>query len=478
MDRRDIEKTLHGEKVYIVGGGVTGLSAAWQLAARGAAVTVFEAEDHLGGMAATFRHGDTLLDLGPHKFFSVMEERMRLTQEIMGEDFLTVPKRSRIRLAGHFLNYPVGLFDLLKNLNPLIAVSGGLSYGWQMLRNLFDHTPARSYEVYLVRKFGRRLYELIFGQYARKIWGDPATLARSLAETRVAVPGLFTLLWRMLFARRGGPVIHAETFGYPKYGSGQFSERLAQLAREHGAAIELNASVSGIEVDGNNVSGLRLGSGRRIAVGADDVVINTCAAGYLTRLITPRPSQEILAAADGLKTRDLILVYVFLNRPSVSEDNWLFFPEGKYIFNRVFEQKNFSRFMVPQERTVLCLEIVVSSAEIQRSSPEDLTERALAGLVECGLIERSQVSETLVRRVRWAYPVYDLDYEKNSTTVYNYLDGIQNLYSVGRQGGFNYIGQIDCLDIGIVTAEHIARRQSKTGWDDLRRHFGSYIVLD
>jgi protoporphyrinogen oxidase len=473
-----VEKSMQGQNIYIIGGGVTGLSAAWQLAERGATVTVFEAEDHVGGMATTFRHGDFLLDLGPHKFFSVMEERMRLAEEIMGADFLTVPKRSRIRLAGRFLNYPVGLFDLLKNLNPFIAISGGLSYLWQMLRNLFDRNPAGSYEDYLVKKFGRRLYELIFAQYARKIWGDPRTLARSLAETRVAVPGLFTLLWRMLFARRGGPVIHAETFRYPKYGSGEFSERLAQLARENGAVIKLNATVSGIELDGGRVSALRLADARRVAIGKDDTVISTCAAAYLTRLVALRPPEDVLAAAERLKTRDLILLYVFLDRPSVSQDNWLFFPEAKYIFNRVFEQKNFSPFMTPQDRTVLCLEIVISSAEIQQSSPEVLTERALDGLEECGLINRSQVSETLLKRVKWAYPVYDLDYKRNAELVYRYLDDIPNLYSVGRQGGFNYIGQIDCLDIGIVTAEHVSRRQGKFGWEAQRRHFASYIVLD
>lgn len=473
-----MDKVFNGQKAYVIGGGVTGLTAAWQLAQRGMDVTVFEAEEYVGGMAATHRHGDFLLDLGPHKFFSVMPERMRLAEEIMGDDFLTVPKRSRIRLAGRFLNYPVGLLDLVKNLNPLVAVSGGLSYLWQSLRNLFDRSEASSYEDYLVKKFGRRLYELVFAQYARKIWGEPRRLARSLAETRVAVPGLLTLLWRMIFARNSGPLIHAETFRYPKYGSGQFSERLAQLARENGARIELKAVLTGLDLEDGRVLSLRLAGGRHIDVGEEDAVICTCAAAYLARLISPKPPPEVLRAAENLKTRDLTLVYVILDRPTVSDDNWLFFPEGKYIFNRVFEQKNFSPFTVPAERTALCLEIVVSSPEIQQAGPDTLTERALAGLEECGLVRRSQVSETFTRRVKWAYPVYDLDYQRNFAAVYRHLDGITNLYAVGRQGGFNYIGQIDCLDVGIVTAEHIARRQGKSGWEAVRRHFASYIVLD
>ena len=466
------------KKAIIIGAGVTGLTAAWQLAQAGLDVQILEVNDHVGGMSATFRHGDFLLDLGPHKFFSVMEDRMALSEKIMAEEFITVPKRSRIRLAGRFLNYPIGLVDVALNLNPWIAVSGGLSYAWQLLANLFDRSEPVSYEDWLVKRFGRCLYELIFGQYARKVWGDPRTLARSLAETRVAIPGLFTLVWRMLFAAHKGPVIHAETFRYPRLGSGRFSERLLEMAVQNGARLSLNSPLNDLRVVDGRVAAYKVGSGDWIEVDADDVLVTTLPVGYLARMISPAPEGAVLQAAEDLRTRDLILLYLVLDRPSVSQDNWLFFPERKYIFNRLFEQKNFSTEMAPADKTVLCLEIIVSSQEIEESAPAALYEKALAGLEECGLVKRSEVKEYFTRKVHWAYPVYDLDYQENTEKVYAYLDGISNLYSVGRQGGFSYIGQIDCLDVGIVTAEHILRGQGKNGWQAARRHFADYIVLD
>src|SRR5947207_3166974 len=148
-------------KAIIVGAGVTGLSAAWQLAMAGMQTTVLEASSRVGGMATTFKHKDFLLDQGPHKFFSVMEDRMQMAEEIVGNgDFLVVPKRSRIRLAGKFLNYPLALLDIVKNLSPFIAVSGGLSYFFQLTKNVFNRQPDISYEDWLVRRFGRKLYEL------------------------------------------------------------------------------------------------------------------------------------------------------------------------------------------------------------------------------------------------------------------------------------------------------------------------------
>jgi protoporphyrinogen oxidase len=466
-------------RAIIVGAGVTGLSTAWQLATAGMQTTVLEASSRVGGMATTFKHKDFLLDQGPHKFFSVMEDRMRMAEEIVGNgDFLVVPKRSRIRLAGHFLNYPLALLDIVKNLSPLIAISGGLSYFLQLAKNVFDRRPDISYEDWLVRRFGRRLYELIFAEYARKIWGDPQQLARELAETRVAIPGLLPLLWSMLITRGKGRVIHAETFRYPKLGSGEFSRRLAELALENGGEIQYGSSLVEVNLRGRQVDSLRLASGETIAVGASDVVITTIPIGYLLRLIKPAPPKDVLDAAKGLKTRHLVLLYLILNRSSVSDDSWLFFPENKYIFTRAFEQKNFSSYMCPPDKTALCLEIVAIDNSLWRASDEDLYERTITGLEDTGLVKRSEVIEYFTRRLPWVYPVYDLDYKQNTQVTLDYLDGISNLYSVGRQGGFNYVGQIDCLDIGVVTAEHILQRNGKNDWANARQRFADYIVLD
>jgi len=466
-------------RAIVIGAGVTGLTTAWQLSSANMDTLVLEATSRVGGMATTFRHKDFLLDQGPHKFFSVMTDRMEMAEAIVGsDDFLVVPKRSRIRLSGHFLNYPLGLLDIVKNLNPLIAVSGGLSYFLQLIKNLVDRRPDISYEDWLVRRFGRKLYELIFAEYARKIWGDPKKLARELAETRVAIPGLLPLLWSMLVTRGKGRVIHAETFRYPKLGTGEFSRQLAELVLKHGGEIQYGSALVEMTLTDNYVSALRLASDETITLRPNDVVVTTVPIGYLTRLIKPTPPPEVLQAAKNLKTRHLVLLYLILDRPSVSDDSWLFFPENKYIFTRAFEQKNFSQYMCPDDKTSLCLEIVAVDQDLWRASDEYLYERAIAGLEEMGLVNRSEVIEYFTRRMPWVYPVYDLDYKKNTRVALDYLDGIPNLYSVGRQGGFNYVGQIDCLDIGLVTAGQILRNDGKSRWSEARHRFDNYIVLD
>ena len=85
------------KKAIIVGAGITGLSAGWKLSSEGYQVTIIEKENHVGGLAYTFRHGDCRLDFGPHKLFTVMEAVMQEIRNLIGDEMLTIPKRSRIR---------------------------------------------------------------------------------------------------------------------------------------------------------------------------------------------------------------------------------------------------------------------------------------------------------------------------------------------------------------------------------------------
>jgi len=323
------------------------------------------------------------------------------------------------------------------------------------------------------------LYSLIFAQYAQKIWGDPKTLARELAETRVAIPGLLPLVWNMLFVKKpNGQAVHAQTFEYPKMGSGQFSAKLAEAFLENGGVISYNSILTKVKIEQERVTEIQVGK-NVIPLGPKDILISTLPLNYLTKMISPRPPESVNCAAQNLKTRDLILFYLILDQPTLTNDNWLFFPEKKYIFNRGFEQKNFSIDTCPSDKTCFCVEIIASDAATWHAEDKDLYAKVIEGLEECGLVKREKVIQYFTKHLKWVYPVYDIDYKKNSQEVLGHLDNIKNLYSIGRQGGFNYIGQIDCMDIGIVTAQYIMQhRDDKRDWHLMRERFNNYIVLD
>jgi protoporphyrinogen oxidase len=97
---------------------------------------------------------------------------------------------------------------------------------------------------------------------------------------------------------------------------------------------------------------------------------------------------------------------------------------------------------------------------------------------EAGLLEGDAL-EYFTRRVASAYPVYEIDYRKHLDLVMTALDRIENLYSVGRQGGFSYTGMADSMDIGFSTAAYVLNHDSKgADWPACREKFYNYVVVD
>ena len=191
------------KKPYIIlGGGVAGLAAAWKLAEANIPVLVFEKQNIIGGMAATFQYKEYTLDYGPHKIYSqlpIFEE----VKKFLKEDILEVKKTSKIRLCGKYLNYPFGIKDIVIALNPMIAIKCGTSYGATSFLNMFRKKEDTCYENYITNRFGTGTYNLVFGPYAEKAWGDPKKLDKSLAMSRIAIPSLMEMIKRMLFGDQG-----------------------------------------------------------------------------------------------------------------------------------------------------------------------------------------------------------------------------------------------------------------------------------
>ncbi|MFQ5435743.1 MAG: NAD(P)-binding protein, partial [Anaerolineae bacterium] len=84
-------------KVVIVGGGPSGLTAGYELAKKhGVRPLVIEKLDKVGGIARTENYKGYHFDMGGHRFFTKSKEVNEFWHEVMGDDFLTRPRLSRI----------------------------------------------------------------------------------------------------------------------------------------------------------------------------------------------------------------------------------------------------------------------------------------------------------------------------------------------------------------------------------------------
>ena len=68
--------------VIIVGGGISGLAAAWELQQLGVPFTLFEASDRLGGIVRTDYVGEFVIDAGPDAMLARKTAGVDLCREL------------------------------------------------------------------------------------------------------------------------------------------------------------------------------------------------------------------------------------------------------------------------------------------------------------------------------------------------------------------------------------------------------------
>src|SRR5690242_7184412 len=161
-------------EAIIAGGGPAGLTAAYELSKHGKPCAVLEADPRMvGGISRTDQYKGYRFDIGGHRFFSKSDEVNRLWREILGEDqFITRSRMSRIYYDRKFFHYPLKPVDALLKLGFLRSTLIILSY---LKARMLPIRPEKSFEDWVVNRFGRLLFEIFFKTYTEKVWGMPTS---------------------------------------------------------------------------------------------------------------------------------------------------------------------------------------------------------------------------------------------------------------------------------------------------------------
>ena len=163
--------------VVIIGAGPAGLTAAYMLVERyGITSTILEADSVVGGISRTVERDGWRFDIGGHRFFTKITPVEQLWHEILGPEFISVPRLSRIHYGGKYFDYPLKASNALLGLGVWNTVRCVASY----VRWHFRPYPVEdNLEQWVTNRFGRRLFETFFKTYTEKVWGIPCTEIRA-----------------------------------------------------------------------------------------------------------------------------------------------------------------------------------------------------------------------------------------------------------------------------------------------------------
>jgi protoporphyrinogen oxidase len=223
-------------KIGIIGGGPMGLALAYRLSRRGHAVTVFEQEKQLGGLATYHDYGPFFWDRFYHvilpsdsSLISFLNDiglghQLRWSRTLTG--FYVDQRFHSVSSNWEFLRFPLvslwGKFRLA-----LTILYSSRIRNWQRLEKI-------TVENWLIKTCGRTTYE--------KIW-KPLLLAK-LGESyrRVSAVFIWTYITR-LFSARDASVQSKESLGYVAGGYKTVWDRLENLIRSAQGQIRTGVSV-------------------------------------------------------------------------------------------------------------------------------------------------------------------------------------------------------------------------------------------
>ncbi len=476
------------KKVYVIGAGPAGLTAAYELLRQSKEyeVTVLEESEAMGGISKTVNYKGNRMDMGGHRFFSkvpevnawwehmlpvqgaptyddiVLHRKMPLSPggpDPEKEDRVMLRRNrvSRIYFNRKFFDYPISLKpETFLNMGFLTTLQVGFSY----LAAMIHKRPENSLEDFYVNRFGKKLYSMFFENYTENLWGrHPSEIAPDWGAQRVK--GLsITAILKDIFSKLlpGGKNREVETslieeFSYPKLGPGQLWEVTADRIRELGGSILCNSKAVRFHKDENNrITAVTYETPEGEVTAEGDLFISSMPVKDLVAGLNDVP-KDISAIAAGLPYRDYMTVGLLLPKLNLKNktklktignivpDCWVYVHDKSVRLGRFQIYNNWSPYMVRDlEHTVwIGLEYFVFEGDKYWSmSDEDFTRFAVDEIVSMGLIDRpSDVMDSHVERVKKAYPAY-FDTYKDMDRLTEYLKSIDNLYCVGRNGQHRY----------------------------------------
>lgn len=452
------------KEVVILGGGVCGLYAARRLTQAGVRVSIIEREPRFGGLAAGIKIGRNFYDQGVHMLHEHDREIYEDCILMMGKESLGVELNARIRWGGRFFRYPLQFGDMIKGMAPHTLGYAVISLFLAQIRNKIAPWEPENCEEALIQLYGRALYHFFFEDFTFRYWGrHPSRISAMFVKRKMprltAVDALKRLLSYIGIKERKGRAVESallsETLHYSATGAEALPRCIASRVGEDGARLLSDCSVKKLQVKDGKIQAVEIISRQdgKVRTIVCDHVISTIPVTTLVRALRPMVPQAVDDSCQHLQWLPIVVYGFLIKREKAMDSLYTYYRER--VFHRVGEPKNAGLKVNPDGHTILIVEMTCQEGDEKWTGSESMKARVIADLEAEGLCEADDVVEINIVRNRHAYPVFALGYEPHYENVTQYINEIDNLQSIGRQGGFSFPGMHSAMRMGAVAAERI-----------------------
>lgn len=399
------------KRVTIIGGGITGLSAAYIAAKSGHEVTVLEGSPRLGGLVSTFPIGGNRLEQYYHHFFTHDRELFWLLKELNLSDDVEFKKTA----MGVFCNNRIYDFNTVKDL-----------FGFSPMR-LPDKVRFGLSSLYLGRFANWRRWEGVsaldwFYAYAGRratesLWKPMLQVKFGPYAEEVPVSWMVGRLRQRLNSRKDGE----ERLGYLKGSLQRLLDTLSDRLQSMGVKVMVKAKVNRLLIENGGLLGVETTRGKF----CEGIFLATIPSIYLIPLLKG-DVPDYAAELSKIRYFGAVCTVLVLDRP-FSHIYWLNVADSGFPFGGIIEHTN---FIPPSEYNgnhIVYLSRYFDQADtLSTASTAQIKYRMLEQLTRINpSFDRSWVKNIYVFRTHTAATVCDLNF---SEKVPSYTTPIGNLY--------------------------------------------------
>lgn len=431
--------------IIVLGGGVTGLSAARILAEAGEEFIVLEKEEEPGGHCRSIAAGPYAFDRSGH-FLHTAEPAMRdWILGLPGISWKETARDARIFLRGTLTPYPFQAN--LHGHDPAFVARCLADFAAERIRAAVGgEREADDFASWLLSRFGRAMCAAFFFPYNRKMWRAPLRgMTSEWTGWSVPVPRFEDILAGARGEARQGMGYNASFF-YPRRGGiGALPRALARPLR---ARICTGAAALALDLSRKFVL---TGDGKALPYRA---VVSTIPLPELAERASGLPSAPRMAAA-ALRWVKVLAVNLGVRGAGRTPGHWVYVPELAYPFFRVGFLSNVAPSAAPRGCASVFAEKAFPAGA--RVDTERETDAIVAGLRRMGVLDAgSRVEEARPVLLDPGYVVFD---RRRRAAVPLLLRefGRRGVFPAGRYGAWDYYGMEKSMADGVRAARDAMR---------------------
>lgn len=399
-------------KIAILGGGFTGLTAAFYLQKKGHEVIVYEKQQDLGGLAAGFKADgwDWFLERAYHHIFSNDSDIIDFVKETGADSvFLTSPETSSLYAMpnGDLKIFPLDTpQDLLTFpiLSPVERIRAGMALGIFKLSPYLKLYEENTAAQLLKNWMGANAYETLFGELFRKKFGK-------YAENILA-----TFFWARIKKR-------SKQLGYMEGGFQIFINYLEQLLKDNGIAVEKGVTVKTIrKID--NTFGVELDREGETESVVFDKVISTLPTPVIAKIGEELLPQEYISNLKKIKYLNAACLIVESDKKLLDHAYWLSVCVKDMPMMVAVQHTN----MIDKEhyggKHILYLaNYIDNDHELLKMTAEEALEYYKPALKRINPIFHKSITRTFYFKAPFAQPIFDKEFVKVKPDFITPVDG-------------------------------------------------------